>query len=62
MVSVCASVLGVEKEKVISVSTDFGPEGPAEDAARRRLEATSRWDRESRFGSLFFRPAPLLLC
>lgn len=45
MVGVCAAMLGVEKEKVISVSTNFGPEGPAEDAARRRLEATStsRW-------------------
>jgi len=43
MVGVCASMMGVEKDKVVSVSTDFGPEGPAEDAARRRLETTSRW-------------------
>lgn len=43
MAGVCASMLGVGKESVIAVSTDFGPNGPAEDAARRGLMTSLRW-------------------
>lgn len=41
MVDVCAAVVGVEKERVVSVWTDFGPEGPTiKDSARRGLHTT----------------------
>lgn len=41
MVDVCAAVVGVEKERVVSVWTDFGPEGPTiNDSARRGLQTT----------------------
>lgn len=44
MAGVCAAMLGVGKESVIAVSTDFGPDGPAGDAARRGLMTSSmRW-------------------
>lgn len=44
MVAVCASLAGVSRDNVISVSTDFGPDGPLEDAGRRRRNLmTSRY-------------------
>lgn len=42
MIDVCAALLGVEKEDIISVSTDFGPDGPLPGAGRRGLQ-TSRF-------------------
>lgn len=43
MIGVCSSMLGVDRGSVISVSTDFGPQGTTDDAARRVLETTPRW-------------------
>ncbi|CAN0422794.1 unnamed protein product [Pylaiella littoralis] len=41
MTDVCASMLGVGRESVISVSTDFGPERTTDGAARRILSTAS---------------------
>eukprot|EP00752_Nemacystus_decipiens_P006071 g5479.t1 len=41
MAGVCAAMVGLGKESVIAVSTDFGPDGPAEDSARRGLMTSS---------------------
>ena len=42
MVHVCAAAVGVEEERIISVFTDFGAEGPMADAARRVLQISTR--------------------
>ncbi|CAN0158420.1 unnamed protein product, partial [Scytosiphon promiscuus] len=61
MVDVCASLVGVPREDIISVSTDFGPDGPAEDAGgRRRGLMTSSSSEES--GATATQLTPITTC
>lgn len=39
MRGICSTVMGVRRDDVISVTTDFGPDGAKPDAARRRLQS-----------------------
>lgn len=62
MVDVCASMVGVDRESVISVWTSFGPDGAAEDAARRGLMTSSRWVRRGCISCLFVRGSMGVRC
>lgn len=42
MLDVCAKLLGAPYGDIVSVYTDFGPDGPVSDAARRGLQTATR--------------------